>query len=432
MSTSEDNLEFTNNPLLDEESVDSESSDTVIVNKVSNKTEKSSTEQVAAEADPASYPSVSPSPSPAAVSPDSASSSKLSGKKKNKVLPNIQFAPLKIPMTRRRQTAAIALHFALPWIFSAIFLALLRWGNNYIRALLIIYSLWLHFFAQFPRRGGFRSEWFRNLPCFKWFIDYFPLHLHKTAELPADKSYVFGFHPHGIISFSGFGNFATNGNNFRQLFPGIKLHLLTLATNFLFPFFGFYLALLGVCDASRGSCNYILRQGKGNSILLVLGGAKESLDAHPSAQTGQYILTLKNRKGFVKVALENGASLVPVFSFGENDIYDQVANPRGSSLRAWQSKLQKKLGFAVPLIKGRGIFNYSFGLLPQRKPIHTYVGKPIDLPKTARDKIDQALIDKYHKQYMEELVALFETYKSQHELNPNAKITFVDDDELPY
>ena len=37
--------------------------------------------------------------------------------------------------------------------------------------------------------------------------------------------------------------------------------------------------------------------GNGNCVMLVLGGAKESLDARP----GVYDLTLKNRKGFVKV-----------------------------------------------------------------------------------------------------------------------------------
>lgn len=65
------------------------------------------------------------------------------------------------------------------------------------------------------------------------------------------------------------------------------------------------------------------------------------------------------------------AYLVPVFSFGENELFKQVSNPEGSLLRTVQDKLQKIMGFALPLFHARGIFQYSFGLVPYRKPIHT-------------------------------------------------------------
>lgn len=48
----------------------------------------------------------------------------------------------------------------------------------------------------------------------------------------------------------------------------------------------------------------------------MVGGAAESLSAHP----GTADLTLKRRKGFIKLAIRQGADLVPVFSFGENDV----------------------------------------------------------------------------------------------------------------
>lgn len=136
---------------------------------------------------------------------------------------------------------------------------------------------------------------------------------------------------------------------------------------------------MGIMDASRESCNNCLSKGPGRAILLVLGGAKESLDAHAHRD---YELTL-HRCGFVKVALENHADLVPVFSFGENDIWDQVDNPRGSVLRTIQEKMQQQLGFAIPLIKGRGIFNYNFGLLAHRRS----VGAGADTGRTCREAV---------------------------------------------
>ena len=44
--------------------------------------------------------------------------------------------------------------------------------------------------------------------------------LHKTAELPPDHNYVFGFHPHGIISYSAFVTFATEALDVSKKFPG--------------------------------------------------------------------------------------------------------------------------------------------------------------------------------------------------------------------
>ena len=68
------------------------------------------------------------------------------------------------------------------------------------------------------------------------------------------------------------------------------------------------------------------------------------------------------------------AYLVPVFSFGENEIYNQVDNPRGSRLRAFQNKLMKILSFAPPLFFGRGISRILPTFLPYKRPICT-VGK---------------------------------------------------------
>lgn len=50
----------------------------------------------------------------------------------------------------------------------------------------------------------------------------------------------------------------------------------------------------------------------GRGITIVVGGARESLDAQPHSLR----LVLKRRKGFVKLAIRTGADLVPVLAFG--------------------------------------------------------------------------------------------------------------------
>ncbi|CAF3331362.1 unnamed protein product [Rotaria socialis] len=135
------------------------------------------------------------------------------------------------------------------------------------------------------------------------------------------------------------------------------------------------------------------------------------LDAHSSSE---YILTLKDRKGFVKLGLAHGASLVPVFSFGENHIYEQLANPRGSKLRNFQLLLYKITGNTMPLFRGCGLFQKYFGFIPKRRPIDSYVGEPIELPKLSPEQITDEIVDQYQKQYMDSLTHLFNTHKEKH------------------
>jgi hypothetical protein len=54
---------------------------------------------------------------------------------------------------------------------------------------------------------------------------------------------------------------------------------------------------------SRESIEWILtKQGPGNAAIIVVGGAEEALEANP----GKYNLKLKDRKGFVKMAIKTG------------------------------------------------------------------------------------------------------------------------------
>ena len=63
-----------------------------------------------------------------------------------------------------------------------------------------------------------------------------------------------------------------------------------------------------------------------------------------------------------------------MFCFGENNLFNQYPNPEGSYLRKIQTKVKEIATFSPPLFYGRGIFQYTFGFVPFRKPVHA-VGK---------------------------------------------------------
>ncbi|XP_015683124.1 2-acylglycerol O-acyltransferase 2-A-like [Protobothrops mucrosquamatus] len=332
----------------------------------------------------------------------------------------IEFAPHHNPWERRIQTASV-----LQWLFYflcmgqcsiAVFILLLFTRFWLISAL---YAVWWVFNWDTPSKGGRRSNQMRNLVIWRYMKDYFPISLVKTADLDPSKNYIFGFHPHGIIVAGGI-HFCTEATGFSKHFPGLKPHPMMLNMCFRVPFFRDYLMSLGFIPSDKESVSYVLRKKEGgNIVVIVVGGAKEALDAHP----GAYTLVLENRKGFVRLAIENGTPLVPVFSFGENELYDQVENPKGSWLRWTQERLQKIMGLSLPLFYTRGIFQYTFGFIPYRKPIFTVVGKPIQLVKKHNPSQDE--VDELHKRYLEELCKLFEEHKLKYNVPEDTHLSFV-------
>ncbi|CAO3680882.1 unnamed protein product [Rhizopus stolonifer] len=261
----------------------------------------------------------------------------------------IQWAPLRgIPLERRLQMSAVCIWIILAFSCTLFFLFLST--HIILWPILIAYMTFIYF-DKAPETGGRRFESTRHWTLWKYFANYFPVKLIKEADLNPSKSYILGYHPHGIISMGAFANFATEATGFSKLFPNIQLSLLTLHQNFRIPFYRDLIMALGLASVSRRSCKHLISSGK--SIVIVIGGAAESLNARPKEND----LVLKKRLGFIRIGIQHQAPLVPVFSFGENDLYEQVESVKGSILFKLQKKFQDIVGWTMPLFHARGIFN---------------------------------------------------------------------------
>ncbi|XP_051010499.1 2-acylglycerol O-acyltransferase 1-like [Acomys russatus] len=105
----------------------------------------------------------------------------------------------------------------------------------------IPYLAWFFYDWETPERGGRRSDWVRSWTVWKYFKDYFPIHLIKTQDLDPSHNYIFGFHPHGTFATGAFGNFCTNYSDFKKLFPGFTVYLHMVTILLRLPFFREYL-----------------------------------------------------------------------------------------------------------------------------------------------------------------------------------------------
>ena len=324
----------------------------------------------------------------------------------------IRFAPLRVPLRRRKQTLAVLVHCS--WLITSIPLFFFCCAVPLLWPLVVPYVLILLVSsASTNGKLSWRSERFRSLALWTWFADYFPARLHKTADLPADRKYIFGYHPHGIISHGAWVAFATDALGFSKKFPGITNSLLTLDSNFHIPFYREYLLLAGMCSVARESIvNVLSRGGKDNSgagraVTIVIGGARESLQAQP----GTMRLVLHGRAGFIKVAMATGADLVPVLGFGEVDLYEQLKGDDFPLLHRFQMHVLKAYKFTLPFMRGRGVFNYDYGLMPYRRPLDIVVGRPIRVSKATSNTLDPAEVDRLHGLYVAELQRIWEAYK---------------------
>ncbi|XP_053564965.1 diacylglycerol O-acyltransferase 2 [Bombina bombina] len=315
----------------------------------------------------------------------------------------------------------------LQWILTFLFLGpscflLIMWlVFSPLWPLLALYTAWLASDWKTPDRGGRKSQWMSRWPLWKHIRDYFPVRLHKIADLDPQQNYIFGYHPHGIMSFGAFCNFGTDTSDFSKMFPGLKTYLTTLAGNFRMPLYRDYLLAAGMCSVTHSSIDFLLsKNGTGNVVVIVVGGSAEALNC----ASQQHILTLKNRKGFIKKALVNGSALVPVYSFGENEVLQQYHFESGSWLKNLQNLFQHWIGFAPCVFFGQGLFSStSRGIMPFRRPINTVVGKPIPVPKT--ENPSRLLVDKYHAVYVNSLQDLFNTNKERFGLKKNDSLTLV-------
>lgn len=155
----------------------------------------------------------------------------------------------------------------------------------------------------------------RNWQWWKKFREYFPVKLVKTCDLPADRSYLFATFPHGILSIGPFCTFSTDSCQFEQVFPGLTPSTVTLKMHFVTPFIRELGLALGSIPADESVMLKKLSQ-KGNALCLVVGGAEEAFYSTP----GEYNILLERRKGFIRVALRSGASLVPTVLFNEPEV----------------------------------------------------------------------------------------------------------------
>jgi 1-acyl-sn-glycerol-3-phosphate acyltransferase len=262
--------------------------------------------------------------------------------------------------------------------------------------------------SEYHRTSHKSKKWapWRGKPFWKRFHSGVTVAAHipekYKAEYPLPETagpYIFGQFPHHVASVGHL--FVMNNllSQFEQLVhSGPRAHLVA---NVLFqiPLARFLFLNLGCIDADKSTCNRALKDGM--SLYLLPGGLQEQTLSVNDKET----VFLKKRKGFVKLAIEHQATLVPIFCFGEAKAYKMI--------KWWQPFsifLANNFRIGMPLYYGE----HGIPILDRaiNKKYDYVFGKPI-LTKQYEGKVTQDIIDDVHQQFIQELKDLYEENKKQ-------------------
>jgi len=252
------------------------------------------------------------------------------------------------------------------------------------------------------------------------FADKMPVKVVKLSSeevYSAPRKFMFCFHPHGVI----FLGPTTIANKISHYFPRISISHLMSNMCFVSPVFRQYCLWIGGIPATKEAATQAVLE-HGHSLSLVPGGLAEMLECDPrprvldelekqgmkpgsddgttSKQT--VVLFLNQRKGFIKLALQCGLDLVPVFTFGEIETFHQARWGH-----QWRLRISRYVKIPVTLIWGKYI------ILPRLTPLTVVVGVPIPVEKDSNPS--QEKIDQLHAKYVEALRTLFEEQKVKYD-----------------
>ena len=211
----------------------------------------------------------------------------------------------------------------------------------------------------------------------------------KSFVLHGDisKPGLYLWHPHGMTASSPYVHCVVNSARDENIV------LSTLSIWFKIPIFRELITLFKLIDSNYETLKANLENNK--SVSLVLGGVEEMFYIEEKKLT----LVLNKRKGYLRLALETKKPLIPVITYGENELYQ----PSEDSVNTWLNKILKKnFNIMTPLVSMESLKRWTMLNEKPLDEVSTHVGEPIlplenDTMETLKERYKTALEDLFNK-----------------------------------
>lgn len=270
------------------------------------------------------------------------------------------------------------------WVQATLVLAIILPVLGFPNLAIIIISLVIPLDVPCPAA----ISWFMKYSI-KAFEEFLPVRiLCEDGESFDDPGpYIIAYEPHGVLP-QGMCIFChvekPAGMNIPKKLNGAAI--LVSDGIFYIPLLRHLFWWLGCRPVSRSSMEDLLDEG--NSVALCPGGVHECL----LMQSGVECVYLKRRRGFIHLAMQKGASVVPCFGIGQSDLYKYwrplYDPPTWSFARRIFTRLSRRLGFAPLLTWGQ------YGTpVPYRNQLTIVIGRPIKMPRIPDIQSDDGRVE---------------------------------------
>ena len=219
--------------------------------------------------------------------------------------------------------------------------------------------------------------------------------LEYSSALPKTP-HIFAFHPHGIFSVANLLHIGTDLTEWSH--KPIKGTISDKVT--YFPAAEEIVDVMNFVTSDYNNMKEVIDNG--SSLTVCMGGVREVLYIQPNKLT----VTILKKQGIFRLAIETGTPLVPVITYGENEILDLIDTP-------FISWIQKKIipyGMAllIPTPESSKRW-YNIVNEPLKEKIRTVIGTPIDVGEPRKATHEE--IVKLRERYFVELRKLYRETK---------------------
>lgn len=164
-------------------------------------------------------------------------------------------------------------------------------------------------------------------------------------EMRKGRNYILAAQPHGVLSMCGICSAVNAENEFQGTIPtGVATALLRT------PVLKHVMGIFYLISASKSSLKKQLRKGGiEGTVFLYVGGMAELFLSSEEEE----VLYLLKRKGFIKLALQEGVDVIPIYLFGNTAVLSVIKtgllanlSRRVSVLIGWRAYLCRPLPFS--------------------------------------------------------------------------------------